>query len=113
MCASCASCAVFDYFATGSAGGYSADSLAFQRVLCDANRSRLEGQADRIAADVQAATAGIEYGLLHTDSTDEQTTSRNGVTIDAHTWTFTLIDRDGWQVCTVATPWARIRQNQP
>ncbi len=119
---SCASCAIVDYLAYGPTGGYAADPLTFQRVLCDDHRSQLEAQADRIGADIQAATTGTQYGLLHADSNDEQTSAHNGatvvrshvdftfagkdgyLTIDAHTWTFTLTDRDGWQVCGVTTP---------
>lgn len=128
--AQCPECAVLAYLDAGPLGGdVGANSAEFDAVLCVGRRDELRRQAQtirdeaRVLEDGQLRYFRTEYNGSTTTVTagGQQATVRRGVyfvyaraatsgnagatwDVDAGTWTFHLIDSDGWQVCGVDTP---------
>jgi hypothetical protein len=116
----CASCAVDQFLATGPLGGVTENRSRFDETICGAQRADLTTQMRDISASVDRATSGTPWSLSRTEVASSDTA---GTTINAHvrlifgrpgtietlstdvgTWTFTMTNSDGWQVCGLRTP---------
>jgi hypothetical protein len=125
--AQCPECAVLVYLDSGPlGGGIGADSAEFDAVLCSGRRGELRRQAAmirdqaRIMEDGRLSYSRTEYNGSTTTLISGGATVRRGVyfmylwtpssgnggawDMDAGTWTFHLVNSDGWQVCDVDTP---------
>jgi hypothetical protein len=122
--AECPECAVTTYLASAPFAGYASDELAFGRVLCDGRRDELQRQADVMAHEVRAVSSSWQKvsssdELVSVDGTTVSVSARvsldiaageqqsAGVTTwryDLGSWTFAMVEDDGWLVCGVDAP---------
>jgi hypothetical protein len=122
--ADCPECAVTTYLASAPFAGYGSDQLTFGRVLCDGRRDDLQRQADLMARDARAVSSSWQKvssrdELVSVDGAKATVTARVSLDVEAGqhqsagvttwrydlgSWTFAVVEDDGWRICAVDAP---------